>query len=121
MPRLEEIDLDLLGNLREDVETYLGAYEGTVFLSLSNTNSNADLTVYPNPASRFISLELSGLSIDENTSMKIYNINGQLVFDTLIKSENDLLNIKINSLSSGLYILRVNTESKLFTKRFVVE
>ena len=121
VPRLEEIDQDILGNLREDVETYLGAYEGTVFLTISNINPDGNITVYPNPASSFISLELLGLSIDENTSMKIYNMNGQLVFDTLIKSENDLLNIGINNLSSGLYILKVNTESKLFTERFVVE
>jgi hypothetical protein len=110
-----------LGNLREDVETYLGAYEGTVFLTISNINPDGNITVYPNPASSFISLELPGFSIDENTSMKIFNMNGQLVFDTLIKSENDLLNIGINNLSSGLYILKVNTESKLFTERFVVE
>jgi hypothetical protein len=65
--RLEEIDLDLLGNLRKDVKTCLGAYEGTVFFTISNINSGGNLTAYPNPASHFISLELSGLSVDEST------------------------------------------------------
>jgi hypothetical protein len=48
-------------------------------------------------------------------------MNGQLVFDTLIKGEDNLLNIEISSLSSRPYILRVNTKSKLLAKRFVVE
>lgn len=121
VPRIPEIDEDILGTMREMEETYLGAYEGTVFLSINSPISNTDLSVYPNPANNFISLELPGLVLDSNSKLQLFNLNGQLVFEKSIQDRNSLENIQINSLKSGLYIVKFTNESQSLTEKLMVQ
>ncbi|MFK8038015.1 MAG: T9SS type A sorting domain-containing protein [Crocinitomicaceae bacterium] len=71
---------------------------------------NSKLTVYPNPTTGIFKLENSMLF----KSVKIYNINQQLVFES-----QQLNQLDISHLSSGLYILQVEDQNNQFSNQLL--
>ncbi|PHR10804.1 MAG: hypothetical protein COA40_13180 [Aequorivita sp.] len=88
---------------------------GTVYrflqqpLSVEDFSKN-DFQIYPNPASHFLTIK----SKVDNYNFNIYNSLGQHVNATL--SENK---IDISNLSSGIYFLKIETETGSATKKFI--
>lgn len=88
---------------------------GTVYrflrqpLSVEDFSQN-DFEIYPNPASQFLTIKTKA----ENYNFNIYNSFGQHVNATL--SEN---RIDISNLSSGIYFLKIETETGSATKKFM--
>ena len=121
VPRIDEIEVDIRGDMREMEETYLGAYEGTVFLSINSPISNSDFSLYPNPARNSISIEIPGLFIEDNTRLRLYDLNGQLVFNKSINDESNLQGIAINGLTSGLYVVKLTSGSQTFTEKLILK
>ena len=79
-------------------------------------NSSLELKLYPNPIEDVLNIEL-GNSYDK-VDVKIYSLTGQMVKSTQL---NNGLNFKINlsELSSGLYILKIDSEGKTHTSRIL--
>lgn len=94
----------------------LGAFEWQGFVSLENSEPDAMMSVYPNPASNSIFI-MSNEAIDRIT---LYNLTGQIVFEDL---EVDSLerNINISSLIDGLYIGCISLGKSHFTFRILKE
>ncbi|MCF8295518.1 MAG: T9SS type A sorting domain-containing protein, partial [Bacteroidales bacterium] len=75
-----------------------------------NLNLNLNLSLYPNPASDYLSLDISA-DEDRVGIIEIWNDLGQLVYSkavSIIKGEQTQ-NIELTSFSAGLYQLRVST------------
>ena len=78
--------------------------------TLSITESElSNINIYPNP----FNTQLFIKGLQEATSIKIYNVLGQLVLSTTDTS------INTNKLSSGLYIITVETENGSISKKIV--
>jgi PKD repeat protein len=73
------------------------------------------ITLSPNPASSRI--EIKGPEI---TDVKIFNISGILVEEKTTVDADDL-NIDISSLSSGIYIVKITTETGWANKKIIVK
>lgn len=71
-----------------------------------------ELTIYPNPASDYISILLN-IEIDE---IQIFNLLGNLVFSSNINKQ-----INISELSSGIYTVRLISETKTTTEQLVIK
>lgn len=83
---------------------------GTYSTILKNTNGiikieKSDFTIYPNPARSEIVIQIDSTLKDQ--SIVIYNINGRIEMQQLVLSNS----IDISSLSSGVYILNINSKS----------
>jgi len=65
------------------------------------------IKVYPNPASRFFTIDMATLPI--NTTIKMYNLNGEKVMDMPLPVNND--KIFINHLPRGLYYFRLHVSN----------
>ncbi|NJX16289.1 T9SS type A sorting domain-containing protein [Tamlana crocina] len=106
--------LDLSGSDRFFNTTLdLGAYEYNSTLSFDDENLQAKvLKLYPNPANNRLFLNSNN---DQIESLKIYNVNGQLVQQTT----NYLDGINIETLPSGFYMVLVRTQKGTFNKRFL--
>jgi len=76
-------------------------------------NSNS-IKIFPNPAKE--KLEISTLTnIDK---VQIYNSNGQLIMENIgNKSQNQIVNI--STLDYGNYVIKVLSEGKLITEKFI--
>lgn len=85
------------------------------FYGLLEENKIRSLSLYPNPANNHLIVDLSTIKIPE---LSIYNMDGQLLFTTSVKSSNPEINL--STLVPGLYILSGISESGMtYTSRFV--
>ncbi len=71
-------------------------------------------TIYPNPASNFVSISLPTNQI--NSRLSIYNLTGQLVLQKPIISTQ----IPIADLCNGMYIFVITAEDKVLSRQRVV-
>ena len=76
---------------------------------LSNSNF---VTIYPNPVKNTLNIKLKD-QIQADASL--FDINGRLVLKQKIQALSTSLNIE--ALNSGIYILKIQTESGFATKR----
>lgn len=84
-------------------------------VSLSNTEFNQDkMTLYPNPVNEQLNIK-SEVALSKLT---ILDINGKKILEKLL---NQQLNITtdVSQLSSGLYLIKLQTESSSIVKRII--
>jgi hypothetical protein len=84
-----------------------------LFDGVNETYQNS-LTCYPNPASEFIEVE-SAIKIYQTA---IINLQGQLLFTEQFYGREGV-KLDVSFLKPGLYILKVNTEKGVITKKFL--
>ncbi|NMH88411.1 HYR domain-containing protein [Flavivirga algicola] len=76
----------------------------TVDASLSLNDVNLDaLRIYPNPATDTVTIANNGAKLDK---LEVLNLNGQL----LISETNNLKQIDISQLNTGVYFVKLHTE-----------
>ncbi len=74
-----------------------------------------DFTIYPNPSTTNLNLSLN--TISNGSRIEIYNILGAKIFSRNISNPN--LTINASQWQKGVYLVRVLSDDKTLTKRFV--
>ena len=86
--------------------------------SLNNiefVDQNIQLQIYPNPANEIITIK----SNEKLDKIEIIDVSGKMVFS---KKTNDFeTNANINNLSAGLYFIKVFSQNKIKTTKFIRE
>jgi chitodextrinase len=78
----------------------------------SSTESNAiDIKLYPNPTSSQLNIS----TINDNTSVKIYNMQGQTVYNGQVRNNS----LDVSNLPVGTYMLEIDYNNSKITKRFI--
>ncbi|MBZ9652301.1 T9SS-dependent M36 family metallopeptidase [Psychroflexus montanilacus] len=86
--------------------------------SLSNDSFGFDtFGIYPNPAKESFSLSLTNGNL-ANSKVDIYDMNGKLILSRT--SDNDQ-KVDIQTLNSGMYIVLVESGSKTYSKKLIVD
>ena len=83
-------------------------------VNIDNLLSVNNIEVFPNPASSFISIKTNS---EKDVQLTIFDISG-----TLVKQINHVLNnqqVDIKDLTSGLYILKIQSNNGSTTKRLI--
>jgi hypothetical protein len=110
-------DGDLKITLNEDVNG-----TGKYYLQLSSKSLSADTTALET-ISVYVSgsknLKIVGLS-SKKTSLKLFTSIGKLVFDTSFSSD-ETQNISLSNLSSGFYIVQIESVDKKLNKKIILE
>jgi hypothetical protein len=78
------------------------SYASTVAVRVENFKIN----VFPNPFAEKISLDW-GEKATENIPVQLYNLQGKLLKQTVLQKGNSLLEMNLQALPQGFYILRV--------------
>ena len=89
-------------------------------LGIAEAEAENFFKIYPNPADDFITAEVSSPQLKVR-KISLYDYLGRVVFE---KNETQILNgnkiaVNVSALSSGLYLLRLSTESNSATEMFV--
>jgi len=100
-------------HLDVDINTTQLYTEGEV-LAVDDFASN-QITVFPNPTSERLSFSYNGLS---ETPVKIVDINGRVVLNTIIDSGNG---INVSSIKTGIYFVQLELENKSVSYKFIKE
>ena len=83
-------------------------------LATEDVDAEIAIKIYPNPAKSIVNIDLSPNTEIQNA--QLFDILGK---DTGIKITNNKMDV--SSLSSGVYILKVNTTSGIITKKILKE
>lgn len=73
------------------------------------------LTVYPNPSSGIFNIS-SNQNI-ENASIKVFDLNGRMIYQLKKNSENKVLNLTHSQ--NGIYILNIENEGYNYTQKII--
>ncbi len=76
------------------------------------------LTLYPNPATNYVILQLNKFA--KQSQISIINVNGQIV-KRIVQLNSNRLRINVKDLSQGTYFIRVNYDGKIGIAKFVKE
>ncbi len=83
---------------------------------LSETISGAneeEFSAYPNPASSDVTIT----SEDNINRLKVFSITGQMLVDR--KINNSQTQLDVSSLESGIYMISIETDEEVMTKKFI--
>ena len=85
-------------------------------LSLSKENQ-LEFTVYPNPVSEYLNIQLpTGTT---KASINVFDMSGKLIRNSAISVGNT--KVDVADLSTGVYILKLDSEGKLGSRQFIKE
>lgn len=84
-------------------------------LSVTNPKSAAGLSVEisPNPTSNFLNIK----GLDAQSTVKIFNITGQRVFEG--KANSSIYSVDCSKYSQGMYLLQVESQGKAVNTKFI--
>lgn len=98
---------------------------GDVFSSVESLDNLAEIYVYPNPIDQGASLQVQITSTEAfNADFTILGLDGKEVLlqrGREIKTNNNLLEIPTESISSGMYILQIRSDKGVFSKQIVIK
>jgi hypothetical protein len=103
------VDTYLNPNINE-VHTYV---EGET-LGLQDTELT-DLKIYPNPVGNQLNMETS-INLTDRIAT-VFDINGKRVLNSKLSSNH----LDVSKLQSGMYLLQLESEGKIITKKFIKE
>jgi hypothetical protein len=89
-------------------------------ITLQTKKGVFDFTVLPNPASDLIAIQYNGL-LQENTDVKLYNMEGKLVQNTKINKGQTIAYFNIETLYAGTYIVKIQNSTASESHRVIVQ
>ncbi len=75
-----------------------------------------NVSIYPNPSNGAFSVQAT-----ENAIVDVYDMNGKQITASQVISSNGKVNIDLNNVEAGVYLVRVQNETFSTTKRIVIE
>ncbi|MBI1305251.1 MAG: T9SS type A sorting domain-containing protein [Bacteroidetes bacterium] len=78
-------------------------------VGISDVNSSDMISVYPNPASDNITVEMNVISVSQNSVVEIFDLQGKLVKSVELAAGTINQSIDISDLSKGMYIVKMTS------------
>ena len=99
---------------------YSGTYQFTTgTLSISDFSIDELISVYPNPANKFVNIQLK--SSEQINSIVLYNVLGKLIYKENKPNNSEAIKIDISNFGKGIYFLKVNfTNNKTISKKLIL-
>jgi hypothetical protein len=91
-------------------------------LGIANINGAEDVLIYPNPASGVLNIQINGLNGSGGLTVKLSDAIGQVIIEKAMvnPSNNITIQLPVQSLASGVYLLQVQCNEHLVTRRVVI-
>ncbi|WP_296383734.1 PQQ-dependent sugar dehydrogenase [Winogradskyella sp.] len=101
----------------EDIngELYVSSLGGSIYKLIDNDQLGIDennlnsISIYPNPTENELNINFNN-NLDLSTEILIYDIQGKIV-KTMSRNTETIQKINTSELSSGIYILKINTDN----------
>lgn len=95
---------------------------GSVFVDVGSsikTIPNANLTVFPNPADKLVTIQWT--SINEKLSVNLYNTIGKQLFTKEIDANQNSLTISLNDYVPGVYFIEINSANGKLVQKLTIK
>ena len=81
---------------------------------------NIQISAYPNPSTGTINLDFSGMEIEKNSTIEVYNIMGKRVYSEEINNfNNQTFTFKLNQ-ANGVYQIKVSSGNKNYHTKIIL-
>jgi hypothetical protein len=87
-----------------------------VITEVNNLNSFNSISIYPNPASNKVTIDVCSYSTSEN-NLAVYNINGLELFNQPLLKEETI--IDVSDLPIGIYFMKLVIDNKTTVKKII--
>ena len=89
--------------------------------SVSDLVDAAGMTVYPNPANDFITIQLNNIVSENAFILRIFSITGEKVEERIISASdaNEEFVIPTNNLSGGIYLITLSGSKNVYKSKFI--
>lgn len=92
---------------------------GQIVSEIENITEN-DIKIYPNPASEKIKFEMNGMKTLTDAELRIYNVFGDLVHQSVLTDSRN--EIDISHLSKGMYFYQLKSQTAILsTSKIIIE
>ncbi len=121
-PVIKDITTEQTGSYIVTAKTPFGCVSSSVTIVLVHANPNGVFVIFPNPTTSTFTLKGRTTS-DNPVPLEIVAMNGAVVFKTEVTPTKKVLNQQIDipqSLSSGMYMLRLMADGKMTNIRFTL-
>lgn len=82
--------------------------------------TEADLNIYPNPVRNQLNLQFKAQQSTQATDISIFSIDGKLVYSNKLQHNIDSeLHVNTSTWLQGIYILRVNNNNELISRKII--
>jgi hypothetical protein len=89
----------------------------TPVLSVNDIDATIQFNVFPNPASKYLKIDLDEVWQNKVKAMQLYNMEGQIIFS----SSSFVPAIGLKKLSSGTYFLQVDYDNEQVTRKVIIQ
>lgn len=99
---------------------YITYHLDEAITGVKEVHQKQEINIYPNPTSNLLTIDLT--TIEGQSSLKIYSLNGKKLLDKQIYgNQKNNISLKSIGISSGVYIVNVKTEEQSFTQKLIVK
>jgi len=106
-------------NAKDDDGNTVGhvrVFENSSIVTIDEINEKDLVKIYPNPASKFIRIQ----SKDAVKSYELFSIDGRMVERKSVSNLNEF-GIDVEELATGMYLLTIQTQSKMRSLKLAIE
>ena len=89
-------------------------------VSIDNVDLQERIKVYPNPSKGIFTIDFTDVIMDNNITISIYNIMGQLVYIEECAAVQSQKQIEIPNLTNGIYMLHINSAQTTIIKKIEI-
>jgi uncharacterized repeat protein (TIGR01451 family) len=87
--------------------------------AIQTVDANHNFSIYPNPAQNELHIDLKDATITSNMNVTITNMNGQIIYSK--NNLNQHASVNIESLNTGIYFLRIQSNDNAYQYKFIKE
>ena len=95
-------------------------YKQELSVPVEPTTAIETFRIYPNPAHHSIYVERSSRSVKEGT-LRLLDVNGRVVREIPVEPETRVLQMDLNHIIPGIYILQVSEDRRILTSAKIVK
>ncbi len=103
------------------VKTDSLGYAPGISTTLSTHETDVALKVFPNPVKDKLFLQFYLPTEKSTFELKIYNLLSELVYSDFGNQAKTTIDIDVNSFAKGVYLMQINSGSKSFFRKIVIE
>jgi len=88
------------------------------FVGIPDLSEN-ELTVYPNPTTGLVSIDIS--KVHNVTNVEITDITGKLISNNSLQINNSQLDVDLSGCSNGVYFINIQSQNKVYVTKVIKE
>lgn len=88
----------------------------SVFVGISLVDEGKEIIIYPNPTQNELFIDLNEAKVN---SLELFSSDGRMVYSEISAGENQKIKIDLTTFETGIYFLRMSTDSNTFVRKII--